>query len=685
MEVKILYDKKNRDYFVKITDSSGRLPSFSRMNPRQKKQFLAEYPEFEDYAGGTVPDEKKDNLNSCVERYNKERERVQWLLVQGGRVRPVYGENNLRTLERNSTGFVDMGYVGSEAENEILAFIAEKSMSTYIVYKCNVCGGHGYCENSNNVRCCHCGEIIRAEQIIWRSNAPDARIRAAEKCLDLGGNRRETVFASATVFYYKSKAYATFESDFKMLHIALYCNGATDRVFTIKDGAVDGFNAGYLNYIKETGKNYNKAKEISDKKSKIINEIKYENYSADEAFYWYFNEYALTGGKKLVYREGDVVKKTFESPGDYVRDFCAAEDDGKKLLRLFNSLTCRYFFEEYNDLPSELSRMIYKFSGQFVYVKPDGNIEKFGTDFIDNLSMPDSKVEEKIMFISDIRSNDKFWQSVKKEFDDANDFYFAEENEDGYAKLCFYKFAITGKRVLEYYGLKIANDETGLEYIKDIIVRAYLGDSAAQVEFEEFRNMLHKTSLAEKLNIYDAEIVGNDGTTRQFFNIKSLIKKDDVVPSVGAYLFCLDRIDKNTQIVYNGQRNTLKKHIYGIIAQSEDLHDELTKFISSDDVATMVSTVLADRRSEIDAESENSFNKIKSTLEKLDKDLSEKIFELTEKNVKRESAVNDRAKASENTVADVKDEREPSQQPVTETRAETNEKRKKGGKRNEWA
>lgn len=629
VEIKIYYDRDFNFYVVKTTVVRKPLPKLISMNSSDRERLAAAYPSRgADIMRAVVGTNfARTEIEPLIEEFNRECERSN--VTRKYRVTKNYTIERINSSDRAqmpTAGLIEADYGSSSDSSDIIAFIKELEKElkreTYGVFTCPVCKKIQYAPViKKRVICCGKQFDEGICVAVYSSDNSDAPLTAAvAKCHELQMKRdaQNDTDDDITVeglhpFTYKDVTYRVNAHDCLLLHKTLYEDFAFDVVFEVKkDGSV-GFTDDFLKYLKSLRDNRYCA-ELYDSVRRIKAEINSrENAiaSLEKAFYWYVKNYALKGEKTLIWRfasQPNSEAYKFASAKAYAEAFVAANADERARLRLlFNDLTCNEneLFDGYepNDA-SEFSRLIYFNAGRFIYASADGYVD-FGDDLIGQLNAQDDLIAVRNLFLESIKGNYKFWDKIKKSFDELSDNGFISEDENYYDRLCFYQFAITGKKTLKFKTLSIKNSQDGFNKIKTVIRDAYVKGN--QTVLEQFRILVELAKhrdlcdRLDKLAPVTQTVTFNSGRESEnitFATLRTkLVSQTRERPSMELYLLCSDlsgNAHKQLEIRFDGRMKTFCGHLKYMLDtyRGKALIDAVKKFYADEDVAFFTKYVL---------------------------------------------------------------------------------------------
>lgn len=647
--VKIYYDNSTNscDFYVEICfyslikiESSG----YSSLSKEQKEALIRTFPEieksFDDYRKSNYSDTKGDEIKEYIEKYKGICEATKsfqrFRINKNYKFEDIEKEDMPKQSSLKDCNYSESAFKGSQEKEKIIEFIKEiekkLKRKCYVVYECSnpQCNQINFLEvkrESDELICSSCKQKLDKNTAIKAKYTSDnckmPKQQAILKSIELKELQRNkskfdvnVVFNKRNIFNYNGKNYVDTKLDFEYLHKHLYNDFACEEVFE-KNGDNDNFiitfTKNYLNYI-ECFSNHEKLKVLFEEYKIIQNQINNQSaslHTIEKAFYWYMNKYVLKHincEKKLVWKIRSKRFK-FSSPKEYVEYFINHKEDQKNLLNLYNELTFGKgnFFEQYGKGYSDFSRMIYDYSDHFVYIvdisEENKTIIDFEKEFLNQLYLDDDLKDTRNLFIEEIKKNNNFWNEVKNKYVDYEDYY----DENSYCKLCFYQYAINGKKELKYKSLTIENSKEGIQTIKSIILAAYQNTSDYSDARKQFIDLIdlikrHKT-LFEKLNVAVSVVErtlvsNNEEETLDINKIEDMLDLNDKVPSLQLYLICLDITKENRHQIkfrFDNYLDTFEGHLRRICEneKSSSLSYKLNSFYDDHDVQLFLQSVFA--------------------------------------------------------------------------------------------
>lgn len=718
--INIHYDRSFNFYVEKVRVGKKPLPAFISMSSSEKEKLADAYPDkgyiiMSTQAGTRTAKEiieplieeyNSDCLNGNITRWYKISKDYKFILIDTSSI-PTYGLQH-------------PDYNGTNDRDEIIAFIKELEKDLkkehYGVFICPKCNEVQYqLIVKNRVTCCgeRCGEQFNSEICIARftsdNNASNRTLAVARylqeknsRSSQQGNNPPEGLCP----FTYQGVVYRFSLPECKLLHKVIYDSFACEVVFEVKDDNTIGFTDNYLRYLKSLSDN-NIRKDLYKAVGRIKNEINSQGNSIksiERAFYWYINNYDLNEENALVLKVDDRIYK-FTALDDFVRAFINGSNDEKLRLKcLFNDLTSQennLFYGYNSNDASELSRLVYETTKQFVFISDDGIVE-FGDDFIEQLHLQDKLVNVRNLFLESIKQNYKFWDQIKNSFD-VSDAYFKGSDETYYDRLCFCQFAITGKKVLKYKTLSIQNSQSGFGQIKSIIRDAYLiNDDQSIKQFNALVELAKNQALCErldKLSPVTETISFSTERSQESITFDSLRRKLRGSPSLELYLMCSDLTGdghKKIKIRFDSSMKTFSGHLRSILDNESGklLIDTIKRFYNDTDIKFFINFVLNRKISggseRFNQEHEEGFNKLIALISELESRYSKMRTETMSSEMRgrntsrRDDApiVQRRVESSGSTDTQPRRNTEqPRRMPAPQTKPKTN----KGGNDDEWS
>lgn len=620
--VKIYYDGKDDFYVERISESKELLPEYFIDFKTRHRELLSEaYPELrEDIFGARAGDSViYDVIEPRIAQYNQE-----VLRSRSVKLYKVVGKE-LKRLPAGELpdGCEEREYKGEPYPEEILAYIEalkkELVQKAYAVFACEACGTKQVqLVRKNRVTCQACKASSGVEIAKYRfsdGSKEENMARAIEHLLRFKAESSEVqtddgLAEGCLPFYFGGSAYRVSFADCKALHQQLYRAFAVEEVFA-EGGAGLALTTAYKQYLKglkeygDCGEPYKQIKTVENR----INSQEYALLPIEKAFYWYMRTYCVQGEQALVWRlDGQVV--VFADVRQFVQDLLAANDEKRRqLIELYECVAGLPledgFFGDCDGSLVKLSHLIYAQTGRFVYVTKEKWID-FGCSFIDSLSDYDKRIADRNAFIESIRMDcPAFWDEIKGALDDYADYYYDSCDGTYYDRLCFYRYAIQGKRTFVYKSLRLSDSLDGFAYVKSIVRDAYLSRSeGALQEYRELSELLSNeilwgdsTKLAKLREAQTTTAVGGkQSETLTFDGLRLRIVAEQDEPSLQLYLTCSElstRSVKRLRFWYDGELATVAAHVKRITAgkDGKTLEGELKRFYADADVRAVLKTI----------------------------------------------------------------------------------------------
>lgn len=645
--IKIHYDRSFNFYVEKVRVGKKPLPAFISMSSSEKEKLADAYPDkgyiiMSTQAGTRTA---KEIIEPLIEEYNSDC--LNGNITRWYKISKDYKFIPIDTSSIPSCGLQHPEYNGVNDRDEIIAFIKELEKDLkkehYGVFICPKCEEVQYqLIVKNRVTCWneHCGEQFNSEICIAKftsdNNASNRTLAVARYLQEKNIKRTPTPgpLVGLWPLTYKGVVYRCSLPECKLLHKVLYNDFACEVVFEVKDDGTIDFTENYLRYLKSLSDNnirkdlYKAVGRIQKEINSQVNSIK----SVEKAFYWYINNYDLNEENALVLKVDDRIYK-FTTLDEFVRAFINGSNDEKLRLKcLFNDLTSQennLFYGYNSNDASELSRLIYEATKQFIFISDSGIVE-FGDDFIEQLHLQDKLINTRNLFLESIRQNYKFWDQIKNSFD-ISDTYFRGSDESYYDRLCFYQFAITGKKVLRYKTLSIQNSQSGFGQIKSIIRDAYsINDDQSMKQFNALVELAKNQALCERLDKISPvteTITFSAERSQESITFDSLRSKLKGSPSLELYLMCSDLTGdghKKIKIRFDNSMKTFSSHLRNILENEsgKSLIDAIKRFYNDSDIKFFINYVLNRKSSggsdRFNQEHNEGFNKLIASIAELE-------------------------------------------------------------------
>ena len=399
-----------------------------------------------------------------------------------------------------------------------------------------------------------------------------------------------------------------------MLNERLYKDCAADEVFVLsKDGLA--FRPSYRGYIEAVAKKGGKVYEsILASERRLLSKLGEiaEKDGLGMAFYVYIAEHVFNGKELPLHIKGeDGEDYAFRSVRSYASALAALVGSPKavKVAALFSEHTCGRFFKDYECTLTELSRLIFEHTGSFVIFSEE---EKAGRDmgksFLKDLPVPcpEEEVRLKFDFMNAISEDEAFWAKVKGGVERGE----CPTGNTPYAALCHYAFAIGGHTRLRYLSLDIENAEEGFLYIKNVVINAYIRQKSGEdrAKFKDLVALFGERELVHSLTAVCGYMVNGENFVDTLSRLLPPVSEDGV-PSVETYLTCLDKIGRDTLIVFGGRADTLSGHVKRL-AGRKDAED----LAASPDIAALFGKVYGASERDEREKARDAFDKMKRSL-----------------------------------------------------------------------
>lgn len=646
--IKIHYDRSFNFYVEKIRVGKKPLPTFISMSSSEKEKLADAYPDKGYIIMSTQPGTRtaKEVIEPLIEEYNSDC--LSGNITRWYKISKYHKFIPIDTSSIPTCGLQHLEYNGANDRDEIIAFIKELEKDLkkehYGVFICKHCNEVQYgLIIKNRVTCWseHCGEQFDSGICIARftsDNSSSNRTLAVARYIEEKNKRGPQIVDNSSEglypFAYQGVVYRFSLPECKLLHKVLYDGFACEVVFVVKDDGTIDFTDNYLRYLKSLSDN-NIRRDLYKAVGRIQKEINSQTNSiktVERAFYWYINNYELNDENALVAKVDNQIYK-FKTLDEYVRAFIHGSNDEKlRFKRLFNDLTSQennlFYGYNPNDV-SELSRLVYEKTKQFIFISDSGVVE-FGDDFIEQLHLQDKLFNARNLFLESIKQNYKFWDQIKNSLD-VSDTYFRGSDETYYDRLCFYQFAITGKKVLKYKTLSIQNSQAGFGQIKSIIRDAYLiNDDQSIKQFNSLVELAKNQALCEKLDKISPvteTITFSTERSQESITFDSLRRKLKGSPSLELYLMCSDLTGdghKKIEIRFDNSMKTFSGHLDSILENKsgKSLIDTIKRFYSDADIKFFINFVLNRKSSggsdRFNQEHNEGFNKLIASILELE-------------------------------------------------------------------
>ncbi|MBQ7761365.1 MAG: hypothetical protein IJ400_04845 [Clostridia bacterium] len=645
----IFYDKRHNFYIKKISGQKDFLPeSFISFKHSHKRILADAYPHAERHI---MSSRDADNeINEMIREYREEAKKsevVRWYQVSTGKLKKI--------SDGPKEAYQAAECEGRQSTEDIILRVEELRQELfheeYLVFQCPKCQEKqlqlikkkkvtcGNCHESHNIY-----DSIENAKRFDSQNSAQNKANAISYLLQL--KKEEPADSAPNIkssfpFYFKGNVYRVSYNDCRSLHHELYKEFAVQEVFTMTDKGV-AFTQGYKNYLKslnDYGVNTSIYKELSSIENKI-NSQEYDLLPIEKAFYWYMNEYCLGNVGELRWSLSGQIA-CFNSIRQFVDALLIADSSKREqLINLYMSVASiemeKAFFGDYENSSIGLSFMIYEKTGLFVYVTDDRQLINFGTSFIEDLHRFDDLISNRNIFIESIKRYSRFWDKVKGSLDDINDYYFDSIDGTYYDRLCFYQYAIQGKKEIRYKDIVLSDSVQGFKQMKSIICDAYMSKLDECIKrYKQLVELLKNHVLWDDDNrfvkIREAHTSNEAKTVLTFASLKDLIVNETGnEPSVSLYLKCLDVSSKSINRIkfwHKGRFATLLEQTKALVesVNSEPIAREVSRFYNNSDVACVIEYILDNTKeggaSKFKSEQEKAFNVLASKVKELNKEL----------------------------------------------------------------
>lgn len=633
----VFFDRDRDIFFVRTEKTVGRvyaLPAYGAMPPEKVCAELK--ADFEAHCGGNeIPEyERSGAWRYVIETANSKAKTVVRRYVSDGvdGVLKTPGRALDAAIKKaEETQRDDWQEIADDSPDAVPKTLARMRAEVfYTVTHCDRCGAvevragisdHEY--NTREAKCPKCGEMLSGDGVLrfGRDGSSDAKSRAIVEAESMRSRRkREERRPRVTVFRYKNTIYTCDPVRCGMLNERLYKDCAADEVFALtKDGLA--FRPSYRGYIEAVAKKGGKVYEsILASERSLLSELGKiaENDGLGMAFYVYIAEHVFNGKELPLHIKGeDGEDYAFRSVRNYASALAALVGSPKavKVAALFSEHTCGRFFKDYECTLTELSRLIFEHTGSFVIFSDE---EKAGRDmgksFIKDLPVPcpEEEVRLKFDFMNAVSEDEAFWAKVKGGVERGE----CPTGNTPYAALCHYAFAIGGHTRLRYLSLDIENAEEGFLYIKNVVINAYIRQKSGEdrAKFKDLVALFGEEELVYSLTAVCGYMVNGENFVDTLSRLLPPVSEDGV-PSVETYLTCLDKIGRDTLIVFGGRADTLSGHVKRL-AGRKDAED----LAASPDIAALFGKVYGTNERDEREKARDAFDKMKRSLAAPDED-----------------------------------------------------------------
>ncbi|MBR2444043.1 MAG: hypothetical protein IKB27_01430 [Clostridia bacterium] len=573
-----IYQDHNGSYFVEI---KSKAPELKASSPNVVKTLRSAFKDFGREYDEVDKDERGDVIDYYIGKYNKEIIRgsfFSWLEYTKGKLVPCQPPKQASLSPCTTLADVDEGddriidaiehhkKLRKRSQRWVIAYLNGKLCSPISVDngKINGIDETIYLKERGYKNPQYFDEKIDAINAYYGAKSKGEKPK-----------KQSTVLAQA--YFYKShKPYKPSLNDLDALHVQIYKDFAVEEFMAPNTTGGYEFTDRYTGFVSAVKEAYGKSVLYSP-------DSFYFGYgSIEELFFQYMCSYDVVKQVGLSYRIND---KTyfFATREEFVKALLESEDRAD-YIKIFNTDAVRAsFFEGYDYVEAlGLTSLVYDTTGEFFYVDENGSY-RFGKDFISSLSKKDLLVPVREAFAKAVIGNydlhEKLFGNVGYGLDDCG--------QIGYEYLCLLKHALDKSAPFEYRSLSFYADESGLEYIRQVIRDAYRAHKATE-EYASLVTMLFDTRVLE------AVFAGrsfNDGRSvdEWISKLKSFINPMLDFPSLSAYLYCIDRQEKTPlrelNFYYDNQLDTAHGHASRLL---EDSPSKLFDFAKSRELSQVL-------------------------------------------------------------------------------------------------
>lgn len=631
------FDARANLYLKKSSGTKETLPeSFLDFRTSHKQILSDAYPELREKIMRAIPGDSviDDVIEPKIAEYNlnaKKGDVVRWYKLTDAGLKQVdeRGLPDLRFAE---------DYKGENDADEILAFANEIKRNLlreeYLVFSCPVCGKKDICRiSANRVKCVNgCGSFdIDDESLIVRKkfDSPDGAANKSNAIASLLSwvSEEKQVSVKETdesndklnsPFLFDGVLFRVNYTDSCSLSKELYRTFAVEAVFKETASGV-AFADDYKKYVKslkDYGVNETLYSSLKTTEARI-NSMQYSLLPVEKAFYYYMKTYCVPTETALNYRiNGKVV--SFRDEKQFAKEFVESDEATKRLLvSVYGSVASissgSPFFVDTRDKnivadgsSISLSYVIFRETGKFVYIT-DEKIINFGDDLIADACRFDNLVAERNAFIEEIcLSLPEFWNEIKGTFDDYADVIYDTRDGMYYDRLCYYRYAITGKKELRYKSVVLSDSSVGFDAIKEIVCDAYLyNDEKSTRLYRELKEILNNDLIFDSFDkmtkIKEVSVVttfaNGKKRTLTFDELRNLVTSaKSETPTLECYLACLPVTTKSVKKIkfrYNERVATLPDHAGKLFAGDKRQAEKVVRdFYENPDVKAVMRFVL---------------------------------------------------------------------------------------------
>lgn len=624
--VKIYFDKKRQVFYIeKISGAKELLPeSFFDFRKPHKEILASVYPSLkEDIMSAEIGDSVIETaIEPKIAEYNADvrRSRVtRWFKVSGN------GATQIKSSKVPDECVFVSEYCEDLSLESVLGHIQTIKQDLlhrcYVVFECPSCHKKQFQVAKNNrVRCGGCGESFNINDdnvcVKKKCDSEDSEQNKSnaiacwikwKKEAQLDADEEESYNKENYPFYLNGTVYRVSYMDCLSLHHKLYQSFAYESVFTQTETGIK-FKDRYKRYLRSL-KDYGIETELFKNLKGAENRINSQEYALlpiTKAYYWYIKNYCLKDETTLVWRISNETV-CYKNRRQFIDDLLTADEERRiQLLAMYRNVASldleNGFFVGYGDALIELSYMIYEETGLFVYIM-ENKFVNFGQGFIGSLHEFDGLISDRNAFLESIKIDAiDFWDRIKGAYDDEDNY---EGSVDGtyYDRLCFYQYVMQGKNTIRYKGIVLHDSKDGFEYIKRIIVEAYLSGGERNIQsYKELSELLKNPLLWENdrwfslLKEAKSSRISDEGVedVLSFDSLREMVvQESNAGPSVKLYLACVDTSSKSIKKIrfwYKKELVTLAEHIGRITeyGDSKNISNEVHQFYSNADVLKVI-------------------------------------------------------------------------------------------------
>ncbi|MBQ7906740.1 MAG: hypothetical protein IJ309_02060 [Clostridia bacterium] len=547
-----IYVDYDSNYYIEI---KSKAPELKASSPDVVKILCSTFKDFSHEYEQVERDERVDVIEDYVNRYNKEITRgsfCSWLSYNGERLVPCQPPKDSSISPCTSLSDDDINDERIIDAVEQHKRLVQRSKRWVVAYQNGRLCSPILVENGkiNGV-----DEAVYLKERGYKSpqyfDEKASAINAFYDAKSKGSKPKKSNVTLTQAYFYKShKPYKTSLNDLDALHIQIYKDFAAEEFMAPNSTGGFEFTEKYTGFV-------NAVKEAYGTVAYKPDSFYFGYGSLEELFFEYMYSHEAVRQSGLSYRVDDRVY-CFATREQFVNALLNS-DDRTDYIKIFNTDTVRSsFFEGYDCVEAlGLTSLVYDVTGEFFYVDENGSY-RFGKDFVASLSQKDELVSVREAFAKSIIGNydlhEKLFNNVGYALDDCG--------QVGYEYLCLLRHALNRGAPFEYRGLSFYADESGLDYIRQIVRNAYRLHAATE-EYNALITMLFDTRVLEAVF---AGRFFNDGTSVEEWigKLKSFINPMLEYPSLSAYLFSIDRQERTSlrelKFYYDNHLDTAHGH-----------------------------------------------------------------------------------------------------------------------------